>query len=332
MLHEQAADLIKSLGSEPLVGEDDWVLASCPLAPYTHKNGTDSNPSFGIKVEEGEEPYFHCFSCMGGSLEDLVGTLEMFIANDPSHAKRYDLKSARTILMGMEVGIVSLPEFSEFGNHKQQLFEEWPAWYIESFTPWQFCKPAFEYLKSRGLTGEQAKRFDLRYDSKKEMLVHPYSNVYGKLAGMRGRSIQGGKGHTGHYDYTWNDTNNANLVWYNEQALGHGEPVIVVEGQYDLYAVDRVYPYVVANLTAKPVAAKMSKLAQTPWVILFNDNDKAGQSANEKYLKYLVPQGIQVTTIDYPELLDAQGNPVKLDPDVMGSEWIFGKLQELGLV
>lgn len=332
MLHDQAAALIKALGSEPLVDGTDWILASCPLAPYTHKNGTDSNPSFGIRLEEGEEPYYHCFSCMSGSLEDLVGTLEMFTGNDPSHAKRYDLKTARTILLNMDVGIVPLPEFSEFGNQKMQVFEEWPQWYVDSFTPWQFCKPAFEYLKSRGVTGEQAKRFDLRYDNAKNMLVHPYSNVYGKLAGLRGRSLQGGKGHTGHYDYTWNDTNNANLVWYNEQALGHGEPVVVVEGQYDLYAVDRVYPYVVANLTAKPVAAKMAKLAQTPWVILFNDSDEAGQAANKKYLKYLVPQGIQVTTIEYPEVLGADGKPEKLDPDKMGSHWIAEQLNKLGLV
>lgn len=328
---EQAAALIKSLGSEPKI-DTEWVRASCPLAPFTHKSGKDSNPSFGIRLEPGERPFFHCFSCMSGSLEDLIGTLELYVSQQPHKAHLYDLKTARTILDNADFDIAPLPEFSEFGGGNKAVFEEWPQWYIESFMPWQFSEPAFQYLKKRGVTGEQAKRFDLRFDSKRQMVVHPYKNVYGKLAGARGRSIHGGKGHAGHYDYTWNDTNNAQMVWYNEPVLASGEPVVVVEGQYDVYAVDRAYPYVVGNLTAKPVAAKMDKLAHTPWVILLNDNDEAGQIANERYMKHLSKTGTKVSVIEYPEVLDEFGEPVKLDPDKMGTGWIKMKLEELGLI
>ena len=27
----------------------DWVLSSCPLAPWDHKGGVDLHPSFGIR-------------------------------------------------------------------------------------------------------------------------------------------------------------------------------------------------------------------------------------------------------------------------------------------
>lgn len=305
------------------------MTCSCVLAPWTHKKGTDSNPSFAIHLKPGERPYYNCFSCGGGSLEDLLGALELYKYNSPEKGKNINLALAREVLDNAEIEILALPEYGEFSNHHTQLFEEWPKHYIESFVSWKYCKPAFEYLKQRGITGEQATRFDLRYDSKKEMLVSPYSNVYGKLAGARGRSVVGGKGHQGHFDYTWNNRNNARMVWYNEKVLNYGEPVVVVEGQYDLYAVDKVYGSVMANLTAKPTPEKMKKLAQAPLVILMNDSDETGQLANERYIKYLNEAGTPYHVIEYPELVDEYGAPLKLDPDKMGPDWILEKLKGL---
>lgn len=330
MTPKQAAEFLKALGADAHAEDhDEWVTCSCVLAPWTHKKGTDSNPSFAIHLKPGERPYYNCFSCGGGSLEELLGTLQLYRQNNPAKGKHYNLKLAREILDGAEVEVMALPEFSEFSNHHSQQFEEWPKHYIDSFMSWKYVKPAYEYLKSRGVTGEQAVRFDLRWDSKKEMIVSPYSNVYGKLAGARGRSIHGGKHIDGHFDYTWNNRNNAGLVWYNEKVLNYGEPVVVVEGQYDLYAVDKVYQSVMANLTALPKPQKMKKLAQAPLVILMNDSDEAGQAANEKYIKYLNEYGTPYHVVEYPVIKDEKGEVMKLDPDKMGPEWIRDKLKDL---
>lgn len=55
-----------------------WIRASCPLAPWTHVGGVDVRPSFGVKVEEGKEPYYHCFVCSSGSLHKLLHLLQWF--------------------------------------------------------------------------------------------------------------------------------------------------------------------------------------------------------------------------------------------------------------
>ena len=331
MTPKQAKLFLQALGAPVVHAEDseEWVTCSCVLAPWTHKKGTDNNPSFAVHLKPGERPYYNCFTCGGGSLEDLIGTMELYKHNSPEKGKHVNIKIAREILDNADVEIVPLPDYSEFSNHHTQQFEEWPQHYIDSFMPWKYVQEAYTYLKSRGITGEQAERFNLRWDSKKGMIVSPYSNVYGKLAGARGRAVQGGKGMDGHYDYTWNGRNNAGLVWYNEKVLNYGEPVVVVEGQFDLYAVDKVYPVVMANLTALPKPQKMKKLAQAPMVILMNDNDETGQAANEKYIKYLKEYGTPYHVVEYPVIKDEKGELVKLDPDKMGSEWIRDQLKGL---
>lgn len=58
--------------------ERGWVNASCPFAPFRHKNGTDSSPSFGISVsqESGMPPQYKCFSCNeSGDLRSLLHNL-----------------------------------------------------------------------------------------------------------------------------------------------------------------------------------------------------------------------------------------------------------------
>jgi hypothetical protein len=326
---EQAVALLAALGSDAGV-QGEWVLSKCPLAPWTHKKGTDNNPSFGIRLPEGDNPHYNCFSCGGGSVPDLVNAMAMHTTSSTPKVYGLDLKTAFQILSEADCDApVPLPEYSEFSNHHTQQFEEWPAHFIESFVRWNYAPVAVEYLKARGVTSAQAQRFNIRFDSKREMMVFPYTNVYGKLAGARGRSIHGGKGMGGHYDYTWNNRNNAQLTWYNENALNANEPIVIVEGQMDCIAVDKVYPHVMANLTAKPSPAKLQKLLQAPMVILFNDNDETGKIANTKYITQLIKHSVPYKVVHYPELLDSAGQPLKQDPDFMGSAWIEDTLKAM---
>ncbi|MGZ7196435.1 hypothetical protein ACXWOC_09640, partial [Streptococcus pyogenes] len=88
-----------------------------------------------------------------------------------------------------------------------------------------------------------------------------------------------------HHDYNWGEgeakANNAALVWYNEGVLDTAgpNPIVVVEGQVDAIVTRRVYPHVMANLTAKPVPEKMDKLVHASGVILMNDGDQPGYAA-----------------------------------------------------
>lgn len=334
MSPEAAIKFLKALGAKDAKYDGgNWVKAPCILAPWTHKGGRDTNPSFGVKVND-MTPHYNCFSCRAGQLFTLIQEVEMFLAKDPSQKPYFDTALARTILENDGFDIEPLPEFSEFGGSGQE-FQEWPEYFIDSFANWEFSARAAKYLKQRNVSTETAKAHGLKFDSKKDMIVFPYYNLYGKLAGARGRAIE----LTGeppkkqrHYDYTWNQVNNANLVWYNEQALTEEKPVVIVEGQFDKMRVSEVYPHVMANLTAKPILAKMKKLSYAPSVILMTDNDETADTAITKYAEYLDGMNKPLAVIQPPKNYTEDGKLIKLDPDVMGVEWIRQNLLELEVI
>lgn len=320
---EQAKQLITLMKSKPVYEGGEWVRASCPLAKWRHQNGSDSSPSFGIYVKEGEHSHFHCFSCLSGSLPELVGALTMHLQKTPDLMALYPLKQIHQLIDDETLEVLPLPDYTEFTPDAYEAFQEWPQYFLDSFTHWNYNKEATDYLKKRGITHDQAKAHDIRWDTKKRMVVFPYWNVYGKLAGMRGRCIdKDAKYH--HHDYLWNKINNAQLTWYNEPVLQNEEPVVIVEGQFDAMTVERAYHNVLANLTAKPSAFKMKRLQQASGVILMLDNDVTGKAATQLFLKYLDRHKIPTAVVELPE-------GVK-DPDEAGTEWVYEQLKELGVL
>ena len=336
MTPESAIKFLKALGSKDAKYDGgEWVKSGCILAPWTHMGGKDSNPSFGIHIKDAR-PHYNCFTCRSGDLTTLIQELEMFLGKGISGSK-YDIKAARAILENEEFDIEPLPEFSEFGDQGVP-FQEWPTYVVESFVSWEYSARAAKYLASRKMPMEMANKLGLRYDSNRDMIVFPYYNLYGKLAGARGRGVhfEGEaplSGHKKHYDYTWNKVNNANLVWYNEQCLQEEpEYVLVLEGQFDCARALEVYPYALANLTAKPVMAKMKNLAYAGAVVVMTDNDETGDAAAKKYVDYLTSINKPVAMAQPPKEYDMEGKLIKLDPDAMGSEWIKAQLKELGIL
>lgn len=83
------------LGLENVQADEQrgWVRASCPFAPWTHKRGTDSNPSFGMSTgdpAQGGGPGYHCLACgQSGSLFDLVFALQFYKGKHLAKASRF---------------------------------------------------------------------------------------------------------------------------------------------------------------------------------------------------------------------------------------------------
>jgi 5S rRNA maturation endonuclease (ribonuclease M5) len=339
---EQANALLKALGSKPGGHGDKWVRGSCPLAPWRHKSGKDSNPSFGLYVSPGEPARFHCFACESGSLQTLLQTLAYYQSKSPSYFKEDfhgDLNLARQIIDQEEMELAVLPEFTEFGAPEKK-FEPLPEWFLDTFLRADESVRAMAYLKYRGFSEAEVNRFDLRYDTVTDRVVFPYRDVFGRLAGLRGRGVQiaGAPHFSPHHDYVWNGINNSSLVWLNEEVLDDEGPVVVVEGQFDLMRVARVYPRVIANLTAKPVRTKIKKLTQCEGVILMLDGDFAGRTATQKFLEVFDEFHIKCAVALLP-IVNHAGIPVdpkdpgalKTDPDKIGEHWIRECLVGLGV-
>lgn len=281
----------------------EWAQASCPLAPFTHKGGKDGNPSFGVSVGVGEG-HFNCFVCTSGSMGALVQALEMYTKKRPEFKDRYDLKHARELLDEAKTHLAPLPKFSEFTPSPYAAFEEWPEWYLSHTEPWSKSLRATEYLDSRGVTPMVADHFELRWDEGRQTIGAPFRTASGRLAGMRGRGLEGAK--LKHYDYTWNKVNNTGLTWFNEQAFNLPGPLIIVEGQFDAM---RVWPHhrkVVAILSAKTTPYKLKKLKDVGPIALFLDNDETGINKTHGtelepgWVQKLDAMGVTNTVIEYP--------------------------------
>lgn len=332
MNQEAIESLLVALGTKSAGVSGVWHRAPCPLSPWLHKNGKDSNPSFAFHVEEGEPLRFHCFTCESGNIQKLLQIVEMNILKYPGTFNG-DLAKAREIIESLELELPVLPSYSEFSSEKKKVFEELPAYFLETFVPALKHDRAKAYLlERRGFTEEEVTKFDLRYDHERDMVVFPYWDVFGRFAGLRGRRIifpwETSYG-VGHHDYVVNGVNNSGLVFYNETALNLPGPVVLVEGQVDCIKVARVWPKTVANLTAKPILEKVSKLAQTDGVVLMLDGDATGRAGTQKFLDLLVALRINVLPLYLP-YDEATGQ--KSDPDSIGAEGIVQLLSSCGLI
>lgn len=324
---EQIKQFMYTLGCDQVHEAVDWIRGTCPLAPFLHSSGKDTNPSFGIKEEIGGA-HFHCFTCLSGTPESLVQTLEMYLREQPQYKDRYDLASAKHILENQALNVYKLPDFEAVQQGHQ--FSEWGTWILDKFPSAMNAQRALDYLMNpkplpheerqphhgRGLTMEEVIYWGFRYDPTRDMVVVPFYNHHGKFAGMRGRSILGGL----HHDYTFNHVNNTQLCFLNEQCFQNDEPVVVVEGQFDVAITSRVYPNTVGNLTARMSAEKIRKLSTLDSVILMLDNDDTGRRATEKIAEILVSNGVQVG------VAELKGGK---DPDQAGEDAIREALKDM---
>lgn len=280
MTAEQGQAFLEALQVKQIFVKDNgWIEGACPLAKWTHKQHVDHSPSFGLNIVPGGRSYFLCFACRQGSAEELLHTLEMY-AKDTAHF--YDFAQCHQILADEEY-VVPLPEYEEFPQQAPP-FTEWPQYWLDSFTKAEWVVDSAVYLASRDVPLTMVEKYDLRFDPKRQMIVAPYWDVFGRFAGARGRSIVtvGQQ----HYDYSFQGVNNARLCWYHEQALNLPGPVVVVEGQFDLFRTVQAYPKTIANLTAKPTLEKMKKLGDCGTVIQIPDRDEAGEESIGRYEKF----------------------------------------------
>lgn len=294
-----------------------WSKCACPLAPFTHKSGTDSNPSFGISTYEGKLVY-NCFSCGSGSLETLVGTLDFHLQRQPQKRGQIDIQEARRFLASADFSYVPLPDFEEALAEVEEVFpwdESALATYPKAFS----VEASRNYLQKRGVTEQDALRFDIRYDTMRGEVAFPIRDVYGRLTGIRARSINPFiNPKFKHYDHTYREINNSKLVFLNEPEIASMQPVVVVEGQFDMIKVSKVYPHVIANLTSGISHFKLKRLLQAEAVLLMLDNDDAGITKATKVQKYLYENNQQVAMVTVGE----RGQ----DPDDCTEEEIRGVL------
>lgn len=254
-----------------------WLVAKCPFAEFTHEFGTDSNPSFFIKVNPEGYSGYNCFTChQHGNIPKMIQALEAYRSHDYNslliRASMYEtpesFKSWEEVLVG-EVQNVEPVDTDIY-------FKLYPK--VTEF------RDAMEYLKGRDISIETSEILEMRFDSEESRILFPVYDYKKNFYGFTGRSILPksewpSKRYSKVKDYAGLKKDRMIL---GEHLIREGMPLLLVEG---LFALANMIELGVDSF-CNPVASMGSFLSTYQRDVLIGygepvyvmyDNDAAGK-------------------------------------------------------
>jgi len=271
MEREAIKELMELLGIQKIRDRTGWVSGSCPFAPYApeHDDRKDDNPSFGISVGEGS--MYNCFTCgRKGRLAVLPSTLALMTGHDCIQAREF------------------ISKFDTVGKtkHLKPILDALPATELTKFI-------MFGKGDLGPITTASIKLWNLRYDPQEKRLIFPIYDSFGRLVGIRGRSLQDNKNVAKYRTYVVQPKGGeakAAGVWYGMQfELVPEKYLVLVEGERDAILLKQTgVSNVWGSMGIPPSKAQSESLktVQNP-VLIYTDNDKAGQKAALEIYKEL---------------------------------------------
>jgi twinkle protein len=134
-------------------------------------------------------------------------------------------------------------------------------------------------LKSRGLTAETCRKFGVRLDTARKRIILPYHSDTGQLVAYKSK----------YQDKTHPVTGDLPGTLFGQHLFGGGKSIVITEGELDALAVWQArpnWPVVSVPLGAKSakkaIQANLKYLLNFEEIILFFDNDDAGQAAAQE--------------------------------------------------
>jgi len=193
---------LRALDAEKITVGGGWVRASCPLAAWDHEKGTDSTPSFGVRItSESEESHWHCFTCKsGGSLGKLINRYTWTSGTRPPG-------EAVAILLAAEQGVedtsVEVATSSTVPDKFARLTVQSvaqpppvPEHILVKFSPLGFSKSRGDDLvmkwltQKRGLSEDVVKAAGLRLHPNPLGVVFPVARKDGSITDLRVRALK----------------------------------------------------------------------------------------------------------------------------------------------
>ncbi|CAA2141445.1 hypothetical protein [Hyphomicrobium sp. ghe19] len=269
--------------SQPRTG---WVISDCPFGPWKHENGKSSDHVFGIRTTPGDAQA-NCFACgWHGTLSDIVLELRRLVKLNPLATPDFKTAGALALKAQEEFELeLDTPDIEEmlFGPKKD--LHVFPNWWLESFPLWQDVPFAVQYLAERNVSKETADFLQIRADSNEKRVCFPVHDFKQRLVGFHGRSVLE-KTDLRYRMYLQSGKHNQ-VVWLGERWVDFEQPIVVVEGPFDLAAVLPVYKNVVSPLFANPSFEKLKRMAPAfEWITLY-DRGKGGDAGREKVTEAL---------------------------------------------
>jgi 5S rRNA maturation endonuclease (ribonuclease M5) len=270
--------------------DEKWVRSSCPLASYTHPKGSDSNPSFGVKVNDRGESGYNCFTCGSGSLKDLIHRMTWTIG---IRNVALDFFLLREIFEDEAVGD-SLSFVDKFKSIHKKVIEvprPVPSEILEIFPLFTNREAEvghlLEWLDHRGISQGVASKYGLRVNYGGTQVHFPLTDTDGEVYELHGLSLYDKFFYyvtpevAGYPFYSWGRKDG----WFGMQHYDSTKEVILVESETDVL---RLATLGVSNVLAccGPLNnQKLRRITSTQIVLAF-DSDEGGLKCEKKARKY----------------------------------------------
>jgi hypothetical protein len=279
---QDTIQLLNFLNAQQVNHGNKWITCCCPLSPWTHDSGKDSNPSFAVKVEPGGESIYNCYTCGHGDLMDLVHRMSELGAQAP----KYNLKSAAQLIAQEMEGGVSL-NIAEWNTQpEEEVLNPWPETFTSQYPSALDVPIARKYLYLRGVTSSVIESLDIRFDLPRMAVVFPIRDFEGVLMGARGRYIKPKPGAPRYHAYKMGNDYENKSVWYGEEHIDLDNRVVMVESVFDYARAIQITENVIAPLTTGFNKAKAKRLSGVWMITTLFDVGVGGDKAREKVDKY----------------------------------------------
>lgn len=251
------------------------ITAPCPLAPFRHANGVDRNPSFSIEINSVGPSQFKCFAC------GISGKKTLSLLYAWKEATGNWLTDLHGFIRDQEGGSPreQLDRFGGYRSRQTSRDHGESAWnaagYERKFAPadveeWMGQVP--RYVLDRGVTVEQAKRWELGFDRDRQRLVIPLRDEHRRLVGYSKRAIHDED--VPKYLHAKGMARDQYL--YGEHMIDRScRTGILIEGFFDVWAFDRRgYRNALGSMGTAVSATHILKMRK--WfdrVIVFPHND-----------------------------------------------------------
>lgn len=258
-----------------------WIISSCPLQPWRHENGKSSPEVFGVKIGP-QDPLGNCFACgWHGKLGALVQTMKGLQKAAPRDVD-IDFKTAFQIVDDAEAELIDLdiPGIEDVLKMNKESLHVFPDWWLDAFPPTGVSESASDYLDAREVPNWIADALDLRWDPQQKRICFPVRDFKHRLVGLHGRATLP-ETEPRYRMYLQAHKNNP-IAWLGEDWVDVDQPIVVVEGPFDLASVARVYKNVVSPLFANPSFEKLRRMSDAlEWVTLL-DHGTGGDKGRQR--------------------------------------------------
>lgn len=304
MNQDQVLQILNDVGAQNVrpYASSGNIQFSCLHAPFKHEGGSDGTPSASVSYKH-EVSLVNCFACeFGGTFVQYIGMYNQYMNGSVSGV----VDAAKYFEKGDPASKIDavLKKYEQKFAYNNEVTNKLEVWNEEELSAFQkIVKPSF--LRAKRISLEVAQDFCLMWEERHQMVVAPIRRYDGGLVGCTGRcwcdQCKGGAHHAKRYYNYWNFPSGKFL--FNEWLVDRSQPVIVVEGIFDVLRMASAgYDNTVALMGSSlsdTQAKKLKSLTQPVYMML--DGDMAGRKGVMKAVGMLRGTVVSLRECEVPD-------------------------------